>query len=212
MANNAKIRALILEDLPALGLIHQQAFPKSALTHLGPEATRRYYDWLLMGPHPNAYCVGLEIGTNLIGFCFGGSFNRATGGFLKKNRYFLVGRVLTHPWLIFNPLFRERLTLGMTILRRLRRTQSTQPVAWSELAKPSFGILAIATHPAWQGQGVGKQLMMAAEIQAREKGFRQMHLTVHTSNQKAIQFYEGLNWHKDDESGSWRGRMIKELH
>ncbi|MBK9054034.1 MAG: GNAT family N-acetyltransferase [Chloroflexi bacterium] len=83
----------------------------------------------------------------------------------------MIGRVLTHPWLVFNPLFRERLTLGLTILRRLRRTQPAPPVAWSELAKPSFGILAIATHPACQGQGVGKRLMVAAESWAREKGF-----------------------------------------
>ena len=198
-------------DLPAVTSIHQLAFPQSTRTHLGQEATKRYYDWLLTGPHPDAFCVGLERGGNLMGFCFGGRFNAATGGFLQKNRFFLIGRVLTHPWLVLNPIFRERFTLGVTILRRLRRAKSASPIVWSELAKPSFGILAIATHPARQGQGVGKQLMIAAEKQAREKGFRQMHLTVHYDNQQAIRFYEGLGWHKEQESGSWRGRMVKEL-
>lgn len=108
-------------------IIHQLAFPQSAMTHLGSEATKRYYDWLLTGPHPDAFCIGLECELTLVGFCFGGRFNAATGGFLQKNRTFLIGRVLTHPWLVFNPLFRERLTLGVTILRRLRRAQSPPP-------------------------------------------------------------------------------------
>lgn len=211
MINNSQIRALAPGDLPSVSMIHQLAFPQSAMTHLGSEATKRYYDWLLTGPHPDAFCIGLDRELTLVGFCFGGRFNAATGGFLQKNRAFLIGRVLTHPWLVFNPLFRARLTLGLTILRRLRRTQPAPPIAWSELAKPSFGILAIATHPAWQGQGVGKRLMVAAEARAREKGFRQMHLTVHPDNQQAIQFYEGLGWHPENESGSWRGRMVKEL-
>jgi ribosomal protein S18 acetylase RimI-like enzyme len=211
MINDSEIRVLIPPDLLTLTVIHRLAFPQSAITHLGQEATKRYYEWLLTGPHPDAFCVGVERESNLVGFCFGGRFNAATGGFLQKNRSFLIWRVLTHPWLVFNPLFRERLTLGITILHRLHRTQPAKPIPWSELAKPSFGILAIATHPAWQGKGVGKQLIVAAEEKARDSGYRQMHLTVHPGNTQAVHFYEHLGWQRREGKNHWQGLMSKNL-
>jgi len=214
MALDQTLKQIILLNsgcIPAIVEVHKKAFPDSAITRLGTESVRRYYDWLVNGPHPEAFRVGLFVKNELLGFCFGGRFNGATSGFLQKNRSFLAWRVSTHPWLLFNPIFRERITLGFTILHRLRRTQQASIITWSELAKPSFGVLALATHPERQRQGIGKQLMSATEERAREKGFRQMHLTVHPDNQQAVRFYERLGWHKTEEPGDWRGQMVKEL-
>jgi hypothetical protein len=93
-------RPLVEKDLPAISAIHLAAFPKSALSRLGKGAVRRYYYWLLTGPHPDSFTIGAWQGEQLAGFCFGGKFRGALSGFLRKNRAYLAWRVLTHPWLI----------------------------------------------------------------------------------------------------------------
>ena len=51
--------------------------------------------------------------------------------------------------------------------------------------------------------------MQKSEEIACEKRFLQMHLTVHIENLQAVGFYEGLGWHREEENGEWKGRMIK---
>ena len=212
MIRNSEIRPLTTVYLPVLATVHQTAFPDSAISRLGSEATRRYYDWLLTGPHPEAFRVGLFIEDELIGYCFGGHFNGAVSGYLQRNRTFLFWQIATHPWLIFNPLFRERLQQGIRLFRFLRQPPSPPVIHWSELVQPYFGILAIATHRDWQGQGVGKQLMAVAETEARARQCRHMRLSVHPSNDRAIRFYESLAWQKEIQNGQWGGVMFKKLN
>ncbi len=211
MTSHYEIRLINTAQLSSLTRIHLLAFPKSAMTQLGTEVVYRYYDWLVNGPHPEAVRIGLFANEDMLGFCFGGRFRGATGGFVRDNRYFLMWRVVTHPWLILNPFFRDRVKVGFSILRRLRKPKPAKGVSGQVLAIPSFGILAIATHPTYQGQGVGHQLMDAAEGEARQKGFRQMHLTVHPDNHQAVRFYERLGWQRRDTEGVWQGVMEKHL-
>ena len=149
----------------------------------------------------------------MAGFCFGGIFRGAMSGFLQKNRTYLALRVLTHPWLAFNPLFRDRLVTGLKVLRRFSKPQSSpaQAVQASKPKKRSFGILSIAVNPNFQGQGVGKLLMLESEKIARADGFEEMNLSVSTENHQAIGFYEGLGWQKVARDGSWHGEMVKPL-
>ena len=179
------------------------AFPKSALTLLGAEAVRRYYTWQLLGPH-DVTPSGAFIGSNLVGFSFSGVFRGATSGFLKRNRAYLIMRVLSHPWLITNPLIRERLRLGARILGRTKR--DGKPAGEQ---RRSFGILSIAVDPSVQGSGVGQMLMRNAETAARTLGFNQMHLTVNPDNDQAVRFYEKLNWNKFQTVDGWTGSMRK---
>lgn len=202
------VRPLAVEDLPALPPIHLAAFRDSALAALGPVAIRRYYEWQLTGPH-EAGAFGGCLGDELAGFCFGGVFRGAMSGFLRKNRPLLVRQVLTHPWLIANPIFRERLGMAARLLsRRARRS----PIAPEAAGRPaSYGILAIAVHPDAQGLGLGKLLMLRSERAARERGFGQMHLTVNPQNTPAVRFYEGLGWERVLQGERWTGRMEKRL-
>ena len=121
---------LILSDLPEVTDVHLAAFPDSALTHLGREAVRRYYEWQIVGPH-DALNIGAFDDERLIGFCFGGVFRGALGGFLEKNRTFLILRVLTHPWLLFNSLFRERASFAVQRLFKRRAPHPTQATTHS---------------------------------------------------------------------------------
>lgn len=203
------IDSLTKLDLAHIAAVHVRAFPASALTGLGTEAVQRYYLWQLSGPH-DAVALGAFADIQLVGFCFGGVFRGALGGFLRTNRAFLVRQVLMRPWLLSNPLFRDRLTNGLNILRRVHR-QSVLPTPPATPAVRSFGILSIAVNPDIQGGGVGRRLLAEAEQQARQRGFAQMHLTVHPSNTQAIRFYERMGWEQIIGSDGWRGAMRKLL-
>ncbi|HEX2240068.1 MAG TPA: GNAT family N-acetyltransferase [Actinomycetota bacterium] len=48
--------------------------------------------------------------------------------------------------------------------------------------------------PELRSQGIGKQLVLAAEEMARAKGFRCLGFGVGTTNQRARKFYEGLGY------------------
>lgn len=205
--NTVLIRNLQVNDLQKVAKIHLMAFPKSALGQLGDEAIVRYYQWQLEGPHDSVslglYCEGL-----LIGFCFAGIFRGALSGFLRKNRFFLIWRVLTHPWLVVTPFFCDRLRLAWTVLTH----RSHSVFSFTLAPKKSFGILAIAIDPQMQGEGYGRQLMCEIERIALKRGFLNLHLTVAVENHQAIKFYEKMGWQKLLASDSiWHGSMIKQL-
>jgi ribosomal protein S18 acetylase RimI-like enzyme len=205
------VRALIQHELACAAQIHSLAFPDSALTKLGAEAARRYYHWLLSGPH-DSVCLGAFNGSDMLGFCFGGIFRGALSGFVSQNRVFLARLVVTHPWLLANPIFRERLTLGLRVLRRNRKPKpAVLPAPSAEPRARSFGILSIAVHPERQGGGVGRLLMAESERIALERGFRDMNLSVHPTNMQAIRFYEGLGWERVTQDGVWQGQMKKRI-
>ena len=207
------VRELRRDDLAEVARVHLAAFEGSALSRLGHEAVRRNYLWLLEGPH-ESYAIGAFATGRLVGFCFGGRFNGALTGFLHKNRVYLAARVLTHPWLAFGPLFRDRIVLGVKLLlARARRPRNAQPQPAQPASPPAFGILAIGVDPRAQGTGAGKALMLQSEERARQLAYAAMELCVAPTNDKAIRFYERLGWAKDIAGGGWgrNGLMTKSL-
>ena len=209
MPASIEIRDLDQQDLPAIASIHMLAFPGSALTALGASAVRRYYEWQLMGPH-DVSALGAFYENEMIGFCFGGVFRGAMSGFLRKNRVYLAWLVLSHPWHVANPLFRDRLINGLKVLHRFSKPgRKNRPNQIQK--KPSFGILSIAVNPEFQGLGAGKVLMMESEAIARRQGFDEMNLTVSPDNHQAIRFYDSLGWRKTTRGSVWSGEMVKTL-
>jgi ribosomal protein S18 acetylase RimI-like enzyme len=206
-----RVAGLCANDLPALAAVHGAAFPESALTKLGPGAVERYYRWLLTGPHDSA-ALGLWKEGRLAGFCFSGIFRRALSGFVGNHRWYLVGRVLTHPWLIASPIFRDRLKAGLQGLSRPWKPRRRSALASKAKDGPRpCCILSIAIDPAAQRDGLGRRLMQASEVMARQRGFATMELFVHSDNVKAISFYEALGWERELENGIWKGVMRKYL-
>lgn len=203
-----KARLIQPDHLLQVAALHQKAFADSALTKLGLEPVRRYYEWLILGPH-ECYPIGMfDQDNTLLGFCFSGIFRGSLSGFLQKNRKFLILWVLTHPWLITNQLVLDRIRLAWNIFRK---KPMIKPLIHKEQYR-SFGVLSIAVDPDKRGIGIAKALMDLVEQEAKEKGYLQLNLTVHASNTGAIVFYERVGWIKLlDDSGNWTGSMIKPL-
>jgi ribosomal protein S18 acetylase RimI-like enzyme len=195
------------EDLKSVAEIHLRAFAESALTRLGLEAVRRYYEWQLTGPHDHEF-VGVWHEHDLVAYAVGGVSRGAMSGFVRRNAGFLARRVLMQPWLVCKSRFRGRLKVG---LRSLSRERPSPPSAWAHSAGRSFGVLAIAVAPAGQGQGLGKLLMNHLESVAKAGGYDRMHLTVGADNAGAIAFYERLGWTKAMNGGHWGGGMVKTI-
>ena len=132
---------------------------------------KRYYDWLLNGPH-EAYAIGMECDGRLVGLCFGGQFRGALSGYLRANRWFLAIRAILRPWVFTKRIVRDRLRLGLRLLRRHRAIPTTGRPA------RSFGILAIAVAPRYHGRKIGYSMLRSSEEYAYLHGWRHMHLTV----------------------------------
>jgi ribosomal protein S18 acetylase RimI-like enzyme len=209
LSGEVVLRDLDASDSGAVADIHAAAFPNAALTQLGREAVRRYYAWQLESGEKELYAFGAAIDGALAGFCFGGILPSAISGYLRRNCVFLIGRVLAHPKVIFNPLVRSRLETAVAIIvgRRRRAAATTQP----RPRKLPFDILSIAVLPEFQGIGLGEAMMQAAESAARVNGFHYMTLGVNVGNARAVAFYERIGWSKALYWGGWRGNMIKWL-
>lgn len=202
---DVRVAPITAADLPAVVAIHQRAFADSAITAFGPEAIRRYYRWLLEGPH-DAALTGAWLGERLVAFCAAGVFRGAMNGFLRANRRYLALHVATHPRLLLSPLVRDRVKTALAITLRFSRLRPAAPAT----ASPSFGVLSIATDPDVRA-GAGRALMHEAEARARREGKPRMILTVHPDNTHAVRFYEQLGWTRLDEGGRWQGAMEKRL-
>lgn len=206
------VRELAYADLPDVVTVHTRAFPDSALTQLGREAVRRYYLWQMDGPHDSLNIGAFRDDGTLLGFCVGGMFRGSLGGFLEHNRRFLIRQMLTHPWLLFNPLIRER---AQYAIRRLLRQPIPQSAHPTPKAPPSperaFGILSIAVDPQYHGNGAARLMMAYSEQVARERGFKVMGLTVYKSNGRARRFYEKIGWQAVFVDGQLTEAMRKYL-
>lgn len=212
MGSQVRITPCQRQDLDDVAALHARAFPDAALTAFGPEAVRRYYGWLLEGPHDAALMLAWH-GDRLVGFCAAGWFRGAMRGFLRANRLYLAGRVARHPSLLRTELVRERIALAIQLtwrFWRLGRTRTRHTSVPQDVRR--FGVLAIATDPDMRGSGAGRALMMEAESRARRAGHTSMILTVHPDNARGVRFYEQLGWARRNASdGAWTGEMEKRL-
>lgn len=216
------IREILYEDLDEVTRIHIASFSDRALSQLGKGAVKRYYQWLFTG-FPRSYPICAEIdGNTLAGFCFVGVYSGSFSGFLRKHKWYLAGHILSHPWLIFNPIVREQSSLSFKTLKRIsmrrfykRPKQAVvinKPLPESPPRYKPWGILSIAVDPAYQRRGVAEAMMHFVENMLEEKGTTSLHLSVHTDNSPAVRFYEKMGWEKVPPGEEWDGKMMKRLN
>lgn len=77
-------------------------------------------------------------------------------------------------------------------------------------SKTAF-ITMIAVRPEYQGRNIGKDLLLAVQKLAGERGMRELELEVRTDNQKAIGFYEKNGFCRKEKRGKESMYMVKKL-
>jgi ribosomal protein S18 acetylase RimI-like enzyme len=222
VADKSALRLASDEDLDRIAEIHVAAFPDSAISLLGTDVARAYYDWQLHG-HENPYIVVAEADGRVIGFVVGGISRGALSGFMRHHLGVVIRAGLRRPHLlIVDPRVRRRVRTGAkalrTSVRRSSRGGTGAAVAHGEPdggrgdagRRPSFGILSIAVDPAARGTGTATMLIDSAEREARARGSASMHLSVHPGNTRAVRFYEREGWVRVPDEG-WTGFMHKSL-
>jgi len=205
-----RIADLTTAHLLAAAEIHRAGFPDDPVSLLGREATRRYYSWLLDGPH-RSEGFGAFLNGRLVGMVVGGSFGSLFPGYLRRNLLYVLCRLALRPRLIAHP------AIGGRALRKLRGRGSASPSADDRQeappssepgpSEPAWELLAIAVSPEARGHGVGALLVREAARRAAATGFMRMELSVHPDNARAINFYEGIGWERFPPGEQWAGRM-----
>ena len=189
--------------------LHMEAFPESALTKLGNEAVRRYYEWQLIGPHDHQF-IGAFVAGRLKAFAVGGKSRGALSGFIRREKYFLAVKILLNTGVFFTEHGRKAFRTTFRILTG--SVAKAHPAPMPNNGQKSFGVLAIAVSPACRRKGFGRVLMEELDRAAVASGHVKMHLTVHPNNVHSVQFYERLGWTKLRDGATWEGRMEKQLN
>lgn len=205
-----RIRPLSPADLPSVADIHLAAFPAAAISRMGREAARRFYESLLRGPHDAVGFGAVDENDQLVGYCFAGVWEHAEEFYLRQNVLYLVGRVALRPWLLLHPYFVNRVWLALRLLVPVVPLRNTYALLHEDGAD-RFGIQSVAVHPDAQGRGAAKELLQASAEVARQRGFRTMELSVHVDNAQAIAVYERLGWQRILTRGRWHGFMALPL-
>jgi GNAT superfamily N-acetyltransferase len=88
---------------------------------------------------------------------------------------------------------------GVAALTRDNEAEYAQ-VGW-DLAEPAIVVHRVAVDPAFQGKGIAKALMQQAEIVARERGIRVLHVDTSAQNQVTQRLFPKLGYTFSGEIG-----------
>lgn len=207
--SRVQIRPVEDRDIAALASVHARSFESSGFTALGQRALEDYYAWQIAHSRGLGAVVA-EQNNNVIGFCMVGGDFGTLAEFLRSHPTTFAMAALRRPQLLFDarafrivPYFWRRLAKRYRPAAQRKRSEM--------LLQSSYGVQAIAVVPEARKLGVGKKLMDWADEEAIRRGFRYIYLSVDTSNERAIHFYEGLGWVRVTKGDYWNGHMKKDL-
>ena len=202
-----QIRPLTIEELPRVAELHMRAFPNSLLTKFSNQIIEEYYRSQTQPPN-ECLAVGGYIKDQIIGFCFSGVFKDSETGFLRRNLQLLLAQVFRHPRLLLDPVLLHRVWEVFHLMTLGPKNNPGRGL----VREKKYGILSIAVDPGSRGLGIGKMIMQHVYQDARNKGFKEMRLSVHVDNTQAIGFYEKEGWEKiETKDGRWLGLMKKNI-
>jgi ribosomal protein S18 acetylase RimI-like enzyme len=188
-------------DLDKIARIHVKTFSDSLSSRLGFKYCRKMISWYLEDERGELFHL-VESG-EILGYCGGlsitvpgkhGSATSVTQFSFKE----LITSFIFRPWLVFHPEIRKRLPfiwknlklrLGLSRMNKQKKiTDTVKPFV------PSMGLVVIGVLPECQGKGYGSVILKEFERRAREKGFKQINLSVKKENEQAIAAYMKNGW------------------
>src|ERR1035437_7743761 len=178
-------------EIPAVAALEEQAFDDTLFCLLGREFIARYYAWQIPRARVSIL-LGAWCGAKLVGFSYGGVFNRSLREFYREYIWQAAGCLAARPWRILSPIIVNRVFwTAAGIGRRARKRVFRQPEIKSVVPdSESFCIGRVAVDPGHRRQGVAKRLLAEMESHAAALGFLNMHLFVDGRNVAAVSCYQ----------------------
>ncbi|WP_018665008.1 GNAT family N-acetyltransferase [Heyndrickxia acidiproducens] len=109
---------------------------------------------------------------------------------------------------------KDAVRLDQPILERLRKKPGKPALLDIEADKDDYYIDTVSVHPDYQDRGIGRQLIAAAEKQARKRKYFSISLNVAKNNPRAKKLYFNLGYVKKKEmkiSGDLYDYLVKSL-
>lgn len=91
----------------------------------------------------------------------------------------------------------ESLKLVGIVIVDDQQDKEYESIKWSYNKTPIAVIKRLAIHPYFQGKGYSKKLMIFAEEFIQNQGFKSIRLDAYSINQRALQFYDSLNYQRN---------------
>jgi ribosomal protein S18 acetylase RimI-like enzyme len=174
-----EFRRACVTDLPSIVSIHRQAFAGFFLTRLGPVFLERYYRLVLEQPD-GILIVALQQ-NEVIGFAAGFASSAKFYSELKKRKFSFAMASL--PSLLRSPGIIRRLLLDFREVR-------THALPTQVLKEYQGELSSIGVAPGWSRRGIGRGLLDAFIVRARELGLKVITLTTDADGNDAVnEFY-----------------------
>jgi [ribosomal protein S18]-alanine N-acetyltransferase len=190
------------DDLAGMAEVYMAAFPESMRHFFGdeplPPAALADVLGFVLEAEPEAVRVA-EVAGTIAGYC------------LSPSQFSRVGRVASRPqnlWRWVRNWLAGRYRLPLSALRLLVKNKVS---GWREARRDPYHceakILSIAVRPEFQGQGLGKRLLLAGLEYLQGTGVPQVRLEVRPENTPALKLYESQGFvtvgRTRDSQGDW---------
>ena len=188
---NVNIRSFAASDIPYVVQIHIQAFPNNRSTRLGRRFLSAEYRWFLENHSDLAFVC--ETSERIVGFVVGAAPSYGYSIFLATIPMIILS-LITHPWLLFNPIiFSDAATYVRSLLTRRPKQKKNNLLPPVQTTK-RVSLASIAVSSNFRGQALGQKLLAVFEEQALKLGFTSLGLTVNYENDAARKAYERAGW------------------
>jgi ribosomal protein S18 acetylase RimI-like enzyme len=185
-----------LKDVEDVVRVHLASFPGFFLSFLGPRFLSLLYAEIVKEPGSITY-VALD-GSKVIGFAAGVTQQAGFYSRLARKRMFAFA------FAALGAIFRN-----LKIIPRLFRAL-TYPHDSQEAATPAL-LMSIGVLPGSEHAGIGRKLMEAYLVEARQKGIDKLSLTTDKyGNDRVNRFYEKLGFTVYRAYQTHEGRWINE--
>ena len=209
------MRGYYLKDrtqLESLARCYASAFGRDSFTvSLGLDYIAKNLEWFLVNPTAAMYVIEDDMGEVI---AFLGSYVKMENGSGSTSSMLaysanLRGRILRKkPWLFLNlKLIKKVLHIvidnpSFLVFRvfSIFRIDSQSKVSPLNKEDYSLGLVVIGIKTEHQGTTVSSSLMEAFRAKLSETGLRKAHLSVNSSNLRAIRYYKRFGWCENRDS------------
>lgn len=189
-----------VRDLPQVAACHVLAFPTTLFAKFGEEFVAQSLrcfveddNKFLLFIEEDGVCAGYLSAILVTENTLGSASSMLQSGLSAGLR-----ALARRPHLLLEPELRAKLPLVWKNVRhrltRRRRGENHRSDAPRPAGYRSVGMPGICVHPAYRRKGYASRLMLAAEDQARGRGFHHLHCTTTPSNIAAVETYTRMGY------------------